>query len=89
MNAKITYRVGRIYHPFNKARANELVWCLIKVTKPELGESKEEAVALFNLDSEARTFQGHVYADGLDGQLVSIDRDVRELYEFYKEETRG
>jgi hypothetical protein len=81
MKASITYRVGRILHPWDKKMANngEYAWCLIKVITPEMGRVTEEPVAIFNFDSEARMFQGHVYASKLDGKLVEIDKDVKEL----------
>lgn len=81
MKATITYRVGRIPHPYDDKRAakGEYAWCLIKVITPVMGEVTEEPVAMFNLDSEARTFQGHVLASKLDGKLVTIDKDIREL----------
>lgn len=82
MKATITYKLGRILHPWDARQYNKdvYVWCLIKVTTPEHGRRDEEPVAIFNLDSEARLFQGHVYAGKLDGKLVDIDKDVKELF---------
>lgn len=81
MKATITYRMGEIPHPWDDKRATkgERVWCLIKVITPVMGAVLEQPVAIFDLGSEARMFQGHVLASKLDGKLVTIDRDVREL----------
>ena len=81
MKATITYRVGFIPYPWDEARRKkgDEIWALIKVTTPEMGRITEEAVAAFNLDSEARTFQGHVVATKLDGKLVDVDPNVKEL----------
>jgi len=79
--ATITYRMENLRHPFDP-NANDkgvYVWALVKVITPAHGETTETPVALFNLDSEARTFQGHVYAEKLDGKLVTINDDIREL----------
>jgi len=83
MIATIRYKMAYLPHPWNTgSRAEgEKAWCLVKVVKPEHGATTEEPVAIFNWDSEAETFQGHVYAAGLDGKLIDIDRDVRELFE--------
>lgn len=87
MNAKITYRIGNIPHPWNdNHRANGMMaWCLIKVIKPEVGSIsliKEEPVAIFNLDSEAELFMAHIYASNLNGKLVEIDRHVKEYLDY-------
>jgi hypothetical protein len=64
MKAKITYRMARIVHPWDANRRKEMeeAWCLMKTVTPEYGNPTEEPVALFNLDSEAITFQGHLLA---------------------------
>lgn len=82
MNAKITYKVAECPHPWDKKRRaeGEKAWCLIKVTTPEFGQVLEDAVALFNWNHEATTFQGHVLAAGLNGKLVDIDKDVAECF---------
>lgn len=81
MKATVTYRVGFIPYPFDEKRrkAGDEIWALIKVVTPEMGKITEEPVAVFNLDSEARTFQGHVIASKLDGKLVDVDANVKEL----------
>ncbi len=83
MNATISYAMEFIPHPWDSEQRKRGVqaWCLVKTVKPEVGEKTWEPVAIFNLDSEANTFQGHVFATGLDGKLVSIHRDTRELFE--------
>ncbi len=84
MNATITYRVDFVPHPFDPRQADKGVraWCLLRVTQPEAGPRMTAAVAIFNLDSEAEAFMGHVWASGLDGSLVSIASDTRELFEY-------
>lgn len=81
MNASISYAVRNLPHPWREEERKEGVhaWCLVKIIKPAIGPSTEEPVALFNWDSEAQLFMGHVLAAGLDGQLVSIDPDFVEL----------
>ena len=81
MQATITYRVECIPHPWptDKNRGID-AWCLVKIVTPEMGPSQTEAVAIFNFDSEAELFQAHILASDLDGKLVTIDKDVRELY---------
>lgn len=83
MNATITYRIGSEPHPWDeKRRAQGVVaYCLIKVITPDFGPKREEPVAIFNWDSEAEMFMGHVFADLLDGKLVTIDPGFRELFE--------
>lgn len=58
-----------------------MAYCLVKMVVPTFGESTWEPVAIFNYDSEATTFQGHVFAEGLDKKLVEIDDGVRQLFE--------
>lgn len=89
MNAKITYRIGNIPHPWNDKHraAGMMAWCLIKVIKPEIGSVsliKEEPVAIFDLNSEAELFMAHIYASNLNGKLVEIDRHVKEYLEYNK-----
>ena len=81
MKASITYRMSFIPHPWAKNKWQKQVnaWCLIKVIRPEVGFSKEETVAIFNLDSEAELFQTHIFMENLDGKLLSIDDNVKEL----------
>lgn len=90
MNATITYEMAFVPHPWNQVRRAEGVkaWCLVRVTTPEHGPRTEETVAVFDMDSEAMTFQGHILAAGLDGKLVRLDDDVRELFELQKKATR-
>ena len=80
MKATITYKVGKRYHPWAKERRTEEVWCLIKVITPELGNSQEEPIALFNYDRDACDFQAHVLAMGLNKSLVTVDPDIEILY---------
>jgi hypothetical protein len=58
------------------------------MVKPEHGPTTQEPVAIFNMDTEAMIFQGHVLAGGLDGSLVRLDSDARELFEIQKRVTR-
>lgn len=84
MNAKITYEMRRVPHPFDKKmRDNNIeAWCLFEVITPAAGPRiYGEPIAIFNLDSQAERFQGHVFAEDLDGKLVTIDRDYRALLE--------
>lgn len=83
MKATITYKVDQIGHPWDEKRrqSGEVVWCLIKVITPEYGDSKQEPVALFNLDSEAIMFQGHVFASGHNGSLVKIASNIKRMCE--------
>ncbi len=82
MKATITYEVSWVPHPWDdkKRAAGMYAWCVLKVVTPEAGPRKNEAVAIFNLDSEAETFIGHVFATGLNGQLVTIPDDFVELF---------
>ena len=82
MTATVTYKMEFLPHPWNeKSRADGMkAWCLVKIVTPEHGARTSETVAIFNWDSEAETFQGHVYAAGLDGQLIELDPDVRDLF---------
>ena len=82
MKATITYEMRYEPHPWNDGLAKQGVraWCLVKVTRPAIGPMSSEPVALFDRDSEAEVFQGHVLAESLDGQLLTIDPEVRELY---------
>lgn len=59
-------------------------WCLVMVTTPEVGPKSAEPVAIFNWDSEAERFMGHVHAAALDGKLVTIDPTQRELFELMR-----
>lgn len=81
MNATVTYLISEQPHPFDdKKRAQGVkAWCLVEVVTPEAGPKTHTNVAMFNYASEAERFQAHVFASGLDGKLVSIDRDVKEL----------
>jgi hypothetical protein len=81
VRAAITYSVENLPHPFDeKQRAQGIhAWCIVKNVQPAMGIATAEPVAYFNFDSEAKTFQGHVLAEGLDGRLVTIDRDMREF----------
>ena len=80
MKATITYKVANIEYPWNSERRGngEKAWCLIKVTTPELGRVLEEPVAMFNVDSEATMFQGHIYTSGAK-ELIGIDPNIEEL----------
>ena len=76
MKAKVSYKVANIRHPWSKFEQN--AWCLVKVTKPEFGDTDQEPIAVFNLDSEAEQFQGEVVVAGLDG-LIEIDPEFKWL----------
>jgi hypothetical protein len=80
MKATITYRVGRIPNPWNKERraAGEETWCLIKVTTPDYGDILEDPVALFNLDSEAVAFQGHLISVDPKETTLKVDPLLKE-----------
>ena len=87
MNATVQYAMRFVAHPWSQEQKSKgvYVWALVKVTTPEFGGATEEAVALFDLDSEAKTFQGHVFASGLDGTLIHIDPDMAEFFTLRKE----
>ena len=82
MNATITYRMEYLPHPWNEKRRSRgtRAWCLVKVVTPAVGPKSAEPVAIFDWDSEAERFMGHVFALGLDGKLVTIDSDYKELF---------
>ena len=83
MDAKITYAIRYVPHPYDKKQRAEGVhaWALLRVVT--VAESfrpiSEETVAIFNWDSEAEIFMTHVLSAGLDGKLVDVDPDFREL----------
>lgn len=83
MNAIITYRLSKELHPYSERQRAEGVraWVLMKIVTPMIGNRTEEPIAIFNLDSEAETFMGHVLASDLDGVLITIDPLMRELLE--------
>jgi hypothetical protein len=83
MHARITYKMRYLPHPWNETRRTNgvKVWCLVKVVAPEHGPHMEHPVALFDYDLEAELFQAHVYGAGLDGPLVELDSNVRELFQ--------
>lgn len=85
MTAQIVYRVDRLPHPFDpKQRRNGVyAYCLIKVVQPDVGNATEEPVAIFNFDSEAELFLAHVSTSEVEGKLVEMTRDQRELYESF------
>jgi len=78
MTATITYRL--VYKQSEMSRM-ERAYHIVKIVTPELGEATEQDVALFNFDSEGRLFGAHVFACGLDGSLIDIDRSLRESME--------
>jgi hypothetical protein len=84
MIATITYRMDYVPHPWDAKRRKEgtKAWCLMKVVTAESGQTADyEAVAIFNFDSEAELFQGHVVLEHLDGKLLTVDRSIAELIE--------
>lgn len=80
MNAKISYKVDCLPHPWNEKHRSEGVhaWCLVKVTTPAYGDKREEAVAIFNFDSEAEQFQAEVIISGLES-LIGITDATKEV----------
>ena len=82
MDATIKYRIERILHPWSHVgqQREMYCWCIVKYIEPEHGNPIVEPVAMFNLDSEAETFQGHIYSLGLDKKLISIDPELKELF---------
>jgi len=84
MTARITYAIQELPHPYDQELRNQGVkaYCLVRVTKSAAGTwIGQEVVSVFNYDSEARLFQEHVMAEGLDGKLVTVESSYRELYE--------
>ncbi len=83
MNATITYKVSNIPYPFDEKRkkAGETAYCLVKRIQPEYGYPIEEAVAVFNFDSEARQLAAHVFMAGIDVKLFDMDDDLRQLFQ--------
>lgn len=86
MNARISYLMAYGPNPFSQHKPVEKAWVLWRVTTPELGTSDHhEPVAVFNRDSDATEFQGHVVTEGLDGRLVRVDRQLRASLEELRE----
>lgn len=83
MNAKVTYELRYEVDPWDEKRraAGLKCWCLVQVVTFELGVPRSEIVAVFERDSVAETFAGHVFATGLDQKLVDIGFIFRELFE--------
>ncbi len=83
MKATIAYRISYEPHPYDKKQRAQGVkaWSLVRVTTPEAGPRTEDVVAIFNFDTEGEAFMGHVFAEGLDGRLVTIDPEWSELFE--------
>lgn len=84
MNAKISYKMSYQPDPFHRAHLQDTeLWVLWEVVTSELGETdtKVTPIATFNLDSEARRFQAHIFASGLDDKLISIDREMKRMLE--------
>jgi hypothetical protein len=81
MNARIRYRMSELPHPFNPKLAAQGItaWCLVEVVEPEIGSRTEGVVAIFDLDSRAMTFMGHVIAEGLNGRLIEVPNEIVEL----------
>ncbi len=81
MNAKITYAMRFVPDPFDKKNENrQSLWCLHEVTTPEYGEPTWKPIAIFNLDSEAERFMGNVFASGMDGILIDIAPNLRDVF---------
>ena len=81
MKARIFYRMEQLPDPWNAERrmgGNE-VWCLVKVTEPEYGDTITQPVAAFNLDSEALMFQGEILIEGYD-RLIEVPLPVKESF---------
>lgn len=84
MTAQIRYEIQELPHPYDEKMRKDGVkaMCLVRVTRSAAGTwIGQEPVAMFNYDSEARIFQEHVMAEGLDGKLVVVEPSYRELYE--------
>jgi hypothetical protein len=82
VNAKVTYVLRFEPHPWNpdlRAKGIE-AWCLVRRIEPEYGPMSTEAVAIFNFDSAAEVFAGHIFAAELDKKLVDIGEDFRNLF---------
>ena len=80
MNAKIVYEMAYGPNPFASLRKKGQIaelWVLWRTTIPEAGtDISQEPIAIFNLDSEARTFMAHIFAEGLCDKLVRIPKDL-------------
>lgn len=84
MKAEITYQLRPWDNPFGNKEIKS-AWCLVKVTIAEYGDTRFEPVAVFNLDSQAQSFQGHLLScmDAgippirLDDDTVQILRGLR------------
>lgn len=84
MTAKISYEIQELPHPYDEKQRKDGVkaMCLVRVTRSAARTwIGQEVVSMFNFDSEARLFQEHVMAEGLDGKLVVVEPSYRELYE--------
>lgn len=83
MKATITYGVEFIPHPWNDKQREQGVkaWCIVEYMTPEQGPRTVTPVAIFDLDSAAERFQGHVFAEGLNKKLITIDPSYEEIFE--------
>ena len=64
----------------------------MKEVTPEFGDTRLEPVAIFNLDSEALMFQGHMLAEYDKGAPITIKLDVNactHIRDFMKNEIKG
>jgi hypothetical protein len=89
MNAKIVYEMCYGPNPFVKDNPCD-AWILWQAVIPEVGiDIHHEPVAIFNRDSDARTFMAHIWAEGLDGKLVKLPRDMADDLASLQEMRKG
>lgn len=85
MMAKIQYRVVNIHHPWDEKLASKGItaWCLVREIVQADAEHRVldfKPIALFNLDSDAETFQRWL----CDGGQVEPHPDWKELVKLQK-----
>jgi len=88
MKAEIVYQMRRMADPFDENKSTDLVFCLVKVTRPEFGQEVHEPVAAFHYNSEAVNFEGHVLSCEASGRSVIVldDDEIRVLKELHSNE---
>lgn len=79
MKATVSYSMHYGPDPFTK-RANQTSWWVLwKITTYECGfDVREEPVAIFNTDSEARIFMMHLHAERVGDHLIRIPKDMKD-----------
>lgn len=83
-NAEVYYEMACGPHPWWKDKGTcPEAWILWRCTKAPIGiEIRQEPIAIFNFDSDARQFMDFIIAAGLEEKLVrppwQYTRDIKE-----------